>query len=113
MDSTRSPFSAVSHEDREAPRRRRWARAVAAVFLVVLALAGRGHASSSSPPPVQFYGFLRLDGVYDDSRMQHHQYAFWVLSEDEKAGPKDDCHKRSPLWLKQYRKPSLFCIPVT
>jgi hypothetical protein len=40
----------------------------------------------------ELYGFVRLDGVYDDSRMQHNQHAFWVLSEDSRFCPQDDSH---------------------
>ena len=36
------------------------------------------------------YGFIRLDAIFDDSRMQHSQYPFWVQSEDPSVGVKDD-----------------------
>ncbi len=40
-------------------------------------------AAEASPrlPSVDIYGFLRVDGIYADSRMQHPQYSMWVRSE--------------------------------
>jgi hypothetical protein len=58
-----------------------------------------GAKTSSTAEPVQDlwallklkpYGFLRLDVIYDDSRMNNSQFAFWVLSEDPSQNPEND-----------------------
>ena len=61
-------------------------RLFAAVLFAALLLA------PGSVPAVEWepYGFIRFDAHYDDSRMQDHQFPMWVLSEDERAGPKDN-----------------------
>lgn len=60
-----------------------------AVLLPALSLAQNKEAEK---PKVSLYGFLRLDAVWDDSRMQHHQYAMWVLPEDPAVGLGDNSH---------------------
>ncbi len=54
----------------------------------VPASAGPGAPSPGSA--LEPYGFIRLDTIFDDSRMQNDQTAFWVLSEDPTANPADD-----------------------
>lgn len=45
-------------------------------------------AADESKPRLEPYGFLRLDYIYDDSRMASVQSGFWALSEDTlAAGP--------------------------
>ena len=39
---------------------------------------------------LKFYGFVRLDAIYDDSRMSNSQTPYYVLSEDKAAGGKKD-----------------------
>lgn len=39
---------------------------------------------------LKFYGFIRLDAIYDDSRMNNSQTPYYVLSEDKAAGGKKD-----------------------
>lgn len=39
---------------------------------------------------LKFYGFIRLDAIYDDSRMSNSQTPYYVLSEDKAAGGKKD-----------------------
>lgn len=61
---------------------------IAACLLPAAAIAEEG----KKMPPVSLYGFLRIDGIWDDSRMQNHQYAMWVLPEDPITGFSDDSH---------------------
>jgi hypothetical protein len=42
---------------------------------------------SPSGSKLKFYGFLRLDAIYDDSRPNNSQTIGWILSEDENAPP--------------------------
>ncbi len=44
---------------------------------------------TSSPSHLKFYGFLRVDNVVDDSRMNNPQSVMWVLPEDRAAGSAD------------------------
>lgn len=39
---------------------------------------------------LKFYGFVRLDAIYDDSRMNNSQTPYYVLPEDKAAGGKKD-----------------------
>jgi hypothetical protein len=39
---------------------------------------------------VTFYGFLRLDTIYSDSRLNHNQYSMWARREDISLGDKVD-----------------------
>ncbi len=39
---------------------------------------------------LKFYGFIRLDAIYDDSRISNSQTPYYVLSEDKGAGGKKD-----------------------
>lgn len=78
----------------ECRRPARWSGAIALV-LASLVWVVSGPAAASSPgetPKVSLYGFLRVDAIWDDSRMQNHQYAMWVLAEDPIVGPKDASH---------------------
>lgn len=40
--------------------------------------------------PLKFYGFIRLDIIYDDSKTDNAQIPFYILSEDISAGGKQD-----------------------
>jgi hypothetical protein len=68
------------------------ARAAAALTVVLLlsgvvpAIAGEGALL------FDFYGFIRLDAVIDDSAVNHNQYVMWALTEDARVNPKDDAH---------------------
>ncbi len=69
--------------------------AVTIVCIFALASAPssvRAQAKEAEKPTVSFYGFLRVDAVWDDSRMQNHQYAMWALPEDAIVGLKDNSH---------------------
>ncbi len=61
----------------------------ALVLAPALSLAQNKEAEKSK---VSFYGFLRVDGVWDDSKMQNHQYAMWVLPEDPAVGLSNNSH---------------------
>ena len=66
-------------------------------IVCMLALAGppasvHAQAKEAEKPTVSFYGFLRVDAVWDDSRMQNHQYAMWALPEDAIVGLHDNSH---------------------
>lgn len=72
------------------------AAAVAAAAFAPLAAAQQDHQAddhtlvrwkdlTGSGSMIQFYGFLRLDTMYDDSRMSDVQIPGWVLSEDPLA----------------------------
>lgn len=39
---------------------------------------------------VKYYGFLRLDSIYSDSKPDHPQFPFWILSEDRRRGQRKD-----------------------
>ena len=69
----------------------------AAIIVCMFALAGppttvRAQTKEAEKPTVSLYGFLRLDGVWDDSRMQNHQYAMWALPEDAIVGLHNNSH---------------------
>lgn len=40
-------------------------------------------ADEDPGPSVVPYGFVRLDAIYDDSKMSHPQFPFWVVSEPD------------------------------
>jgi hypothetical protein len=68
-----------------------------AALICTFSLAGspassRAQAKEAEKPKVTFYGFLRVDAVWDDSRMQNHQYAMWVLPEDPLVGLHNDSY---------------------
>ncbi len=68
-----------------------------AAIVCLLALAGpaasaRAQAKEAEKPKVSLYGFLRVDAVWDDSRMQNHQYAMWALPEDPIVGLENNSH---------------------
>lgn len=72
-------------------------RVAATVVLVLLGgcLASAVEAAEGAKaeaPKVTLYGFLRIDAIWDDSRMQNHQYAMWVLPEDPIVGLKNNSH---------------------
>jgi hypothetical protein len=50
------------------------------LFAVSLALAQAMPASADNPP-LKAYGFVRLDGIFNDSPMNHPQFPGWVSSE--------------------------------
>jgi hypothetical protein len=54
---------------------------VRAAFLWIQASAPA--ASADDKPALTPYGFIRLDAIYDDSRMNHIQSAMWVESETD------------------------------
>lgn len=39
---------------------------------------------------LEFYGFVRLDAIFDDSRPNHPQFPSFILSEDPQVGPRDN-----------------------
>jgi hypothetical protein len=59
------------------------------VALAILLAPGLVRGEDPSSPELELYGFFRVDAIYDDSRMQNHQYAFWALSEDARLAPDD------------------------
>ena len=75
--------------------RTRWALSIiaflmtAALFAPTLLIA---QEKAPEKPKVTFYGFLRIDAIWDDSRMQNHQYAMWVLPEDPIVGLSNNSH---------------------
>jgi hypothetical protein len=58
--------------------------------LVVISFQLGPASAVAGEPLFDPYGFIRLDGIYNDSRMQNPQFAFWVLSEDPQAGYAND-----------------------
>lgn len=46
--------------------------------------------TGSGKPSLKFYGFLRLDAIYDDSRPSDRQTPMWINSEDPAVGRNDD-----------------------
>jgi len=61
-------------------------------------LAPASPPSATAPPPqvragesgVAFYGFVRVDAIYDDSRPSAFQTPLFILSEDERTGLRDN-----------------------
>src|SRR3990172_5111417 len=39
---------------------------------------------------LSFYGFLRLDTIISDSRLNHNQYSMWARREDESFGDEEN-----------------------
>jgi len=71
----------------------RWALAIVALIMTVALFAPSmllAQDKAPAKPTVSLYGFLRIDGVWDDSKMQNHQYAMWVLPEDPAVGISDN-----------------------
>ena len=60
-----------------------------APFVLLLILLSAGTATSGE---TRFYGFIRFDAIFDDSRLSHHQFPNWVLSEDPSKGKENDGH---------------------
>ena len=58
-------------------------------FALLLVLLSAGTATTGE---TRFYGFIRLDAILDDSRLSHHQFPNWVLSEDPSRGGENDGH---------------------
>ena len=58
-------------------------------FALLLVLLSAGTAASGE---TRFYGFIRFDAILDDSRLSHHQFPNWVLSEDPSKGKENDGH---------------------
>lgn len=58
-------------------------------FALLLVLLSAGTAISGE---TRFYGFIRFDAILDDSRLSHHQFPNWVLSEDPSKGKENDGH---------------------
>jgi hypothetical protein len=88
--------SANTHGSRTARRPSASWPAAIVVFVTALVLFAPvilvAQDKAPAKPPVTLYGFLRIDGVWDDSRMQNHQYAMWVLPEDAVTGLKNNSH---------------------
>ncbi len=76
--------------------------AIPALFMTVVAAIAAVAALGASParaaegPKLTPYGFIRLDAIFDDSRMFNPQYPFWVLSEpaSERNDKELDIHPR-------------------
>lgn len=63
------------------------------IALAVLPTLVGAQAKETEKPTVSLYGFLRVDAVWDDSRMMpHHQYAMWALPEDGIVGLPNKSH---------------------
>ena len=58
-------------------------------FALLLILMSAGTAASGE---TRFYGFIRFDAILDDSRLSHHQFPNWVLSEDPSRGGENNGH---------------------
>jgi hypothetical protein len=74
---------------------KRWSAAMTAVVMTAMLLAPTllvAQDKTPEKPKVSFYGFLRVDAIWDDSKMQNHQYAMWVLPEDPIVGLSDNSH---------------------
>lgn len=60
-----------------------------------LSQPGPAHAQTASDgPTVDLHGFVRLDVIFDDSRMQNPQFPFFVLSEPDGSDPELTIHPR-------------------
>jgi hypothetical protein len=73
----------------------RWISVLAPVLILaacVAPLTATAEEPAEKMPAISLYGFLRIDAIWDDSRMQNHQYAMWVLPEDPIVGLKDNSH---------------------
>ena len=68
-------------------------------FALLLILMSAGTAAAGD---ARFYGFIRFDAILDDSRLSHHQFPNWVLSEDPSRGGENNgisgCIPASPGW---------------
>lgn len=71
----------------------RVAKIIGLSLLLLILTGGAADAEpAAEPAALDLYGFLRLDAVYDDSQMQHPQYVFWVLCEDDRIGESNQNH---------------------
>lgn len=89
----------ITSADRSTGASRRaagWAAAIVAVFTMlgslVIPTAIAAQSGGTETPKVSFYGFLRFDAIWDDSRVQNHQYVMWALPEDPMVGLKNKSH---------------------
>jgi hypothetical protein len=95
-------------------------RGPAAVAAAAPAPSGSVEGRDQPPAPrevavgtgrLAFYGFLRLDAIYDDSRPDHPQFPSFILSEDTSLGPAGDdqfnLHPRLTRFGMNYRGPEI------
>lgn len=48
----------------------------------LVAVTAWAEGMEKEPPKISVYGFLRIDAIWDDSRVQNHQYVMWAYPED-------------------------------
>lgn len=76
----------AASDARRAPSRAAVFAGILVVCACLIPLTAAAEEAAKKMPPVSLYGFIRIDAIWDDSRMQNPQYAMWVLPEDPITG---------------------------